>query len=107
MRNDANARSAGTVIWFSRDRGFGIIELDGGHEECFVHRDEVAGGALRARERVEFDVVERDGGLVAARVSVIRPLAWKEPYAQVEIGRPAGPRRLFRARNGRLRFGRL
>ena len=100
-------RSLGTVIWYSRARGFGVIELDGGHEECFVHRHEVSGSSLRERDRVEFDAVRRDGGLVATRVSVIRPLDWKEPYAQVDIRRPAGPRRLFRNRTGRLRFGRL
>jgi hypothetical protein len=30
-----------------------------------------------------------------------------EPPGQVEIGRPAGPRRLFRRRSSILRFGRL
>lgn len=107
MTPTREARSSGTVIWFSRSRGFGIIELDGGHEECFAHRDEIAAGALSERDRVEFDVVRRDGGLVATRISVIRPLGWREPFAQVEIGRQPGPRRLFRNRAGRLRFGRL
>lgn len=101
------ARRTGTVVWYSRARGFGVVELDEGHEECFVHRDEVVGGSLQERDRVELDVVRRGRGAVGVAVSVIRPLDWKEPYAQVEIGRPAGPRRLFRNRTGRLRFGRL
>lgn len=103
----SSIRRAGTVIWFSPARGVGVIELDGGHEECFVHRDELDGAGLRERDRVELEVVRRDGGLIAKAVSVIRPLDWKEPYAQVEIGRSPGPRRLFRNRTGRLRFGRL
>lgn len=100
-------RSMGTVLWFSRRRGQGIIERDATHEECFVHHGEVDGASLRERDRVEFDMVESAAGLMAEGVSVIRPLDWEEPYAQVDIDKAPGPRRLFRPRSRVLRFGRL
>jgi cold shock CspA family protein len=107
MTSPKRERSSGTVLWFSRSRGHGVIERDGSLDECFVHRDALDGPSVRERDRVEFDAVHRSGGLEAERVSVIRPLDWKEPYAQVQIGRISGPRRLFRAASKRLRFGRL
>jgi CspA family cold shock protein len=107
MTSTGRERSTGTVLWFSRASGRGIIERDATHEECVVHRDALDGASLRARDRVEFDVVEQGRGLMAERVSVIRSLDWEEPYAQVEIGRAPGPRRLFRVRSKLLRFVRL
>jgi cold shock CspA family protein len=103
---DPRQRSRGTVVCFDHGRGYGVIELDGGQGECLVHRDELAGRSLRAGDRLEFDAVLRDRGLVATRVFRIGPLDGKES-SRVEIGRPAGPRRLFRKRARPLRFGRL
>ena len=68
-------RSAGTVKWFSKDKGFGFITQDDG-PDVFVHHTAIAGGGFRTLEegeRVEFDVVEEPKGLKAANVERVEP----------------------------------
>ena len=68
-------RSAGTVKWFSKDKGFGFITQDDG-PDVFVHHTAIQGGGFRTLEegeRVEFDVVEEPKGLKAANVERVEP----------------------------------
>lgn len=62
----------GTVKWFSKDRGYGFIERDGGGD-VFVHYSGIEGQGYRTLEkgqRVEFDVEEGVRGPRAVRVKL-------------------------------------
>jgi len=62
----------GTVKWFSKDRGYGFIERDGGGD-VFVHYSGIEGQGYRTLEkgqRVEFDVEEGIRGPRAVRVKL-------------------------------------
>ena len=62
----------GTVKWFSKDRGYGFIEKDGGGD-VFVHYSGIEGQGYRTLEkgqRVEFDVEEGIRGPRAVRVKL-------------------------------------
>ena len=65
-------RIFGTVKWFSRAKGYGFIEPEGGGEDVFVHFSAVVGDGFRTLtegEAVNFEVVEGPKGLQAANVS--------------------------------------
>jgi cold shock protein len=65
----------GRVKWFSDEKGYGFIELEGGGEDVFVHYTEIVGEGFRTLEEgsvVEFEVL--DGGRdkkQASRVEVV------------------------------------
>lgn len=64
-------RSQGVVKWFSRQKGYGFIQPDGGSEDVFVHFSAIAGEGFRnldQGERVEFSVEDSDKGPQAANV---------------------------------------
>ncbi len=55
----------GTVKWFNRIKGFGMIQPDGGSKDAFVHIDAVerAGlGTLKEGQKVQFDLVHGPRG---------------------------------------------
>ncbi|KAG6422801.1 hypothetical protein SASPL_113182 [Salvia splendens] len=59
------ARSAGTVKWFSGQKGFGFVSPDAGGDDLFVHQTEIRSDGfrtLREGQRVEFAVDCRDDG---------------------------------------------
>lgn len=63
-------RSAGTVKWFSKDKGYGFIKQDDG-PDVFVHHTAIEGAGfktLEEGERVEFEIVEEPKGLKAQNV---------------------------------------
>lgn len=67
-------RIFGTVKWFSRAKGYGFIEPEGGGEDVFVHFSAIEGAGfrnLRGGERVEFAVEEDTRGPRA--VDVVKP----------------------------------
>lgn len=43
----------GTVKWFSRMKGWGFIEPDGGDRDVFVHYESIAGDGFRNLEKGE------------------------------------------------------
>lgn len=71
-------KEAGTVKWFSNDKGYGFISREQG-DDVFVHYSAVQGGGfktLNEGQRVEFRVEEGPKGLRATDV--------------VPIGEPTG-----------------
>lgn len=55
----------GTVMWFKPEKGFGFIEVDGKSDDVFVHWSAIEATGFRsleANQRVEFDIVEGQGG---------------------------------------------
>ncbi len=67
----SGTRSTGTVKWFSRVKGFGFIEPDGGDKDVFVHFSAIVGEGYRNLEegqRVEFLVEQTDKGPQAVQV---------------------------------------
>ena len=67
-------RQRGTVKWFSRDKGWGFIQLENG-EDIFVHHSDIIGEGfvtLEDDEPVEFSVEEMEKG---PRAREVRSLA--------------------------------
>ena len=63
----------GTVKWFSNEKGYGLIQQDGG-DDVFVHFSEIQVDgykSLAEGQRVEFEVVQGTKGLQASGVRVI------------------------------------
>jgi len=67
-----NDYAHGTVKWFSRMKGWGFIEPDGGDRDVFVHYENIAGEGfknLEKGERVQFHVESTPKGPKAINVS--------------------------------------
>jgi cold shock CspA family protein len=64
-------RFTGTVKWFDRSRGFGVIGRARGETDCFVRHSAIRGtvcNALDSGDPVEFDVMQGGAGAVARDV---------------------------------------
>ncbi|GED31392.1 MULTISPECIES: cold-shock protein [Brevibacillus] len=60
----------GKVKWFSKEKGYGFIERDGG-PDVFVHYSAITGSGYRnleEGEQVTFEIVNGQRGLQAANV---------------------------------------
>ena len=60
----------GKVKWFSAEKGYGFITVDGG-EDVFVHFSAIQGDGFKNLDEgqaVEFDIVTGDRGEQAANV---------------------------------------
>lgn len=60
----------GKVKWFSKEKGYGFIEREGG-PDVFVHYTAISGNGYRnleEGEQVTFDIVNGQRGLQAANV---------------------------------------
>jgi len=68
--SENNDRITGTVKWFSREKGYGFIEREGG-DDVFVHFTAIRGAGFRNLEegqKVEFAVESGPKGPQAADV---------------------------------------
>jgi CspA family cold shock protein len=64
----------GIVEFFDPDRGYGFIKPDDGGKDVFVHLkavDRAGLFALLKGQRVEFDVVSRNGKTEADKIKVV------------------------------------
>ncbi|NIO71938.1 MAG: cold shock domain-containing protein [Anaerolineae bacterium] len=69
----ASGRQRGKVKWFSRQRGYGFIIVEGSGEEIFVHRTDLEGVySLEEGQEVEFEIEATPKGPEAVRVSPLR-----------------------------------
>jgi len=62
----------GNVRWFDNKKGYGFIEKATDGDDLFVHYSAITMEGyktLRAKEEVEFEIVDGDKGLQAANVS--------------------------------------
>lgn len=63
----------GVVKWFSSEKGFGFIELEG-YEDVFVHYSSILTDGLKTLSKgqtVEFEMVEGKRGKQAKNVMVV------------------------------------
>jgi cold shock protein len=60
----------GTVKWFDPAKGYGLIKVDGGHQDIFVHDSALLepDRSLDTGNRVEFVIVEGERSLQAEQV---------------------------------------
>ncbi len=66
----AGGRQRGRVKWFSRQKGYGFIIVEGSGEEIFVHRTDLEGVySLKEGQEVEFEIEATSKGPEAVRVS--------------------------------------
>ena len=66
--------AAGTVKWFSNDKGYGFITPADGSQDLFVHHTEIAGSGFKTLAegaKVEFEVTQGQKGPQATDVQVI------------------------------------
>ena len=65
----------GSVRWFNASKGFGFINPDDKRDPVFVHFSSIisdkAEKILKAGDRVEFDIEERERGPMATKVKEI------------------------------------
>ena len=68
----AGGRQRGQVKWFSRQKGYGFIIVEGSGEEIFVHRTDLEGlYSLAEGQEVEFEIENTPKGPEAVRVSLL------------------------------------
>lgn len=68
-------KATGIVKWFSRLKGYGFINPDGGGQEVFVHYSAIQGDGYRnlyEGDRVEFELVDNGKGPQAQSVNARR-----------------------------------
>ncbi len=71
-------RITGTVKWFSRQKGYGFIQRDGG-DDVFVHHSAIQGSGFRnleEGEQVEFTIESSPKGPQAADVVKLQSSGW-------------------------------
>lgn len=64
-------RTTGKVKWFSRQKGYGFVQPEGGGDDVFVHHSDIRGTGfanLEEGERVEFTITSGPKGPQASDV---------------------------------------
>src|SRR5262249_19787438 len=68
---------AGILFLLQKEAGFGMIAVDGGAEQVFIHHRDLPPGlfdTLRQGDRLEFDAIQDAKGLRATNVKRVRVL---------------------------------
>jgi CspA family cold shock protein len=68
---------AGILFMLQKDGGFGMIAVDGGAEQVFIHHADLPPGLfdkLAQGDRLEFDTIQDSKGLRATNVKRVRNL---------------------------------
>ncbi|MDH5704367.1 MAG: cold shock domain-containing protein [Aigarchaeota archaeon] len=66
-----NRMVTGTVKFYNGSRGFGFIIRDDGAPDVYVNAQDVKGGMLSERDKVEFDVEQAERGPRARNVKKV------------------------------------
>jgi CspA family cold shock protein len=75
----------GTIRWFDNKKGYGFIEKESDGQDLFVHYSAIdmeGYKTLKAKEEVEFNVVDGDKGPQAADVKRVNPETVEEEEAE-------------------------
>lgn len=65
--------ATGTVKWFSAEKGYGFISMEGG-KDVFVHYSAIQADGYRSLQQgqqVQFEIVEGRKGPQAANVTIV------------------------------------
>jgi CspA family cold shock protein len=65
----------GSVKWFSDQKGYGFLVVEGGDKEVFVHHSAIqmeGFRTLKEGDRVQFEIVESERGPQAASVMILK-----------------------------------
>ena len=90
---------AGILFLFNKGGGFGMIAVDGGTEQAFLHHADLAPGLLeklKQGDRLEFDTIQDSKGLRA--VNVKRVLNLEEEITVTESDQVPGAGGAFKIR---------
>ena len=69
-----NFMAQGTVKWFSAEKGYGFIAVDGQSQDVFVHHTAIDSQGFRTLtegQKVEFEIVQGQKGPQADRVHLL------------------------------------
>lgn len=84
---------AGILYLFHKDRGFGMIAVDGGTEQVFLRHADLSPDLLdkiTQGDRLEFDTIQDSKGLRATNVRRVRALEEQVPVTgpdQVQVSK--------------------
>ena len=71
-----SVRANGVVKWFSDDKGFGFLIVDGLNRDCFIHRAQMTRSGVQSLtegDKVTCVVLDGPKGMYATEISKVEP----------------------------------